>query len=305
MKAVICRSYGPPEVLAVEEVERPVPGEKDVLVRIRASAVNSGDVRVRGLVVGGFLRLVMRLVLGFRGPRRRILGLVLAGVVEEVGAKVTRFRPGDEVFASTGLRFGGHAEYITLPESGTVLHKPRNLSFEESAAILFGGMTALYFLRKGGLDTGKGLRVLIYGASGSVGTAAIQIAAFHGAEVTAVCGPEGMNLGRSLGSHRQVDYTSEAFTRLAEQYDIVFDAVGKTSRRWRRSMLRPGGRELTVGGLDTARETTGQMEELKRMSEGGHFRATIDRVYPLESIREAHRYVDSGRKKGNVVIQMP
>lgn len=302
MNAVVCPAYGPPEVLRLVKLKKPTPKDNEVLVKVMATAVNSGDVRVRGLVVKGFLRIVMRVVLGFTKPRKPVLGTVLSGIVEAVGENVIAFKPGDEVMATTGFRFGAYAGYITLPSTGNMLHKPVNASFEEAAAILFGGMTALYFLQKAGIEDRSGQKVLIYGATGAVGSSAVQIARHYGAIVTAVCSEEGVALATSLGSDEVIIYTQRDFTKLEQRFDIVLDAVGKTKKSDCRSLLLPGGRYLTVGGLDVAKETKAQLAILKQLYEQGELRAVIDKTYPLREIVEAHRYVDTGRKKGNVVI---
>ena len=304
MKAVVCRAYGPPEVLVITQTDKPVPRKGEVLVKIMATAVNSADIRVRGLQVQGWLRLVMRLVLGFTKPRKPVLGTVLAGVVEATGDKVSRFKPGDEVFAITGFRFGTYASYACLPQHGTILHKPAGSTFEEAATILFGGMTALYFLEKAGLLKRQRPRVLVYGATGSVGAAAVEIARYHQARVTSVCSEEGLPLARALGSDDIVVYTRQDFTSIGEQFDIVFDAVGKTSRKACAGLLKAGGRFVTVDGLDTARETQAQMQQLKDMFEQGALHAHIDRTYKLEEIVEAHRYADLGRKKANIAVRV-
>lgn len=304
MKAVLCTRYGPPEVLQLAEIDRPRINDNQVLIRIAATAVNSGDVRVRGLVVQGFLRLVMRVVLGFSKPRKPVLGNVLSGTVEAVGAAATAFRPGDEVFACTGFGFGAYAQYIALPANGTIARKPTNASFEEAAALLFGGTTALYFLQKAGLDRQPGAQVLIFGATGSVGTAAVQLAKHYGATVTAVCSSEGAELARRLGSDAVVDYRQQDVTRLPGQFDVIFDAVGHYPKKEYRHLLARGGRYMTVGGLDVAKETRAQLEQLKQLFEAGQLQAVIDRSYPLEQIEDAHRYVDTGRKKGNVVVRV-
>ena len=304
MKAVICTTYGMPDVLKLMEVEKPKPKDNEVLVKIRATAVNSGDVRVRGLAVNGFLRIVMRFVLGFSKPRKPVLGTVLSGVVEEVGKSVKAFKIGDEVFASTGFRFGAYAEYIALPENSTLMHKPKTASFEEAAAILFGGMTSLYFLHKAGITSKPNQKVLIYGATGSVGTAAVEIAKYYKAHVTSVCGEQGIELANKLGSDAVVIYTQQDFTKLDGRSDIVFDAVGKTSKKDCAGILSQGGRYVTVGGLDVAKETKEQMEFLKELYDRKEMHANIDRTYSLEDIVEAHRYVETGRKKGNVVVKI-
>jgi len=302
MNAVVCLAYGPPEVLHIKKVKKPTPAATEVLVKVMATAVNSGDVRVRGLVVKGLLRIVMRLVLGIRKPRKPILGNVLSGIVEAVGEKVTTYKPGDEIMAVTGFQFGANAEYITLPATGNLSHKPSNASFEEAAAILFGGMTALYFLQKAGIGSRPNQHVLIYGATGSVGTSAVQIARHYGAAVTAVCSEAGAELAKSLGSDEVVIYTKQDFTTLEQKFDIILDAAGKTKKVDCRSLLKTGGRYVTVGGLDVAKETKAQLETLKQLFEQGELSAVIDKVYSLPEIIEAHRYVDTGRKKGNVVI---
>jgi len=302
MKAALCHSYGPPEVLTVAQVPRPRPKTDEMLVRVMASAVNSADVRVRGLEVEGLMKLVMRIVLGFTGPRRPILGTVLSGIVEEVGPKVTAFKPGDEVYAMTGMAFGAHAEYTTLKENGTVALKPKNATHEEAAAIVFGGSTALHFLQKAGVA--EGMRVLVYGAAGAVGTSAIQVAKYHGARVTAVCSRDGMELARSLGADHVIDRNAEDADTSGHTFDIILDAVGRTKRKDFSRCLAKGGKYLTVGGMEVASETREQLHLLSRMFDEGKLRAAIDRTYALDDIIEAHRYVDSGRKKGNLVIHM-
>lgn len=302
MKAIICEKYGPPEVLKLKEVPKPRPKPNEVLVKIMATAVNSSDVRVRGLDVPGFLRIVMRLVLGFTGPRKPILGVVLSGIVETVGAEVTEFKPGDEVYATTGFNFGAYAEYITLPANSTITLKPKKASFEQAAAILFGGATALYFLHKANIETKREQKILIYGASGAVGTAAVQIARHFGAEVTAVCSGENAKLMKTLGATYTIDYTKQDFTKNKKKYDIIFDAVGKKSKKECAESLAQNGQYVTVGGLDTASEGKEQLLFLKELYDAHEYKAVIDKTYPLEEIVEAHRYVDQGKKKGNVVI---
>jgi len=304
MQAVICKKYGTPEVLKIMEIEKPKPKDNEVLVKVMATTVNSGDVRVRGLAVDGFLRIVMRFVLGFTKPRKPILGTIISGVIEKVGKNVKTLKPGDEVFASTGFKFGAYAEYVTLPENGTITHKPQTASFEEAAAILFGGMTAIYFLQKARINSKPNLKVLIYGATGSVGTAAIEIAKHYKANVTSVCSEQGVELAKKLGSDAIVLYTQQDFTKLNDKFDIVFDAVGKTKRQDCKTLLKKDGKYLTVGGLDVAKETKVQMEFLKTLFDNGELSANIDKTYLLGDIIEAHRYVDLGRKKGNVVVRM-
>lgn len=304
MKAIICTKYGGPEVLKLVDVPKPTITDTQVLVKVMATAVNSGDVRTRGLVVPWFLRLVMRLVLGFTKPRQPILGVVLSGVIVAVGSKVTKWNVGDEVFALTGFRFGGHAEYTTLQENGMIALKPRNASFNEAAAIVFGGTTAVYFLEAAGITQKAKPTVLIYGATGAVGTAAIQIAKSHDARVTAVCGEAGVDLVISLGADSVLFYTKDDFTKLPEKFDIVFDAVGKTTKKQCKHLLKTGGVYKTVGGLETAAEKVSQLHYLRELYEAGKYKPVIDRVYPLEEMVAAHTYVDGGTKKGNVVIKV-
>ncbi len=231
MKAVVCERYGPPEVLKLIEVNKPQPKADEVLVKIMATAVNSADVRVRGLVVDGFMRIIMRLVLGIRGPRKPILGTALSGVVESVGKQVKDFKPGNEIFAATGFKFGAYAEYTTLAEKGAMEIKPKKASFSEAAALPFGGGTALYFLQKAGIGTKSGQKILVYGSSGAVGTAAVQISKHFDAHVTAVCSQDGVKLAKSLGADHVIVYSKEKFTKNGERYDIIFDAVGKITKK--------------------------------------------------------------------------
>lgn len=304
MIAVWCERYGPPEVLTLSRRPVPVPRPGELQVRVRATAVNSGDVRVRGLRVDGFLRVVMRIVLGFTGPRKPVLGMVFSGVVDQVGEGVTAFKPGDEVFGSTGFRFGAYAEYLTVPASGTVALKPARASFGEAAAIVFGGMTAIWFLEKAGLRKDAGQRVLIVGATGSVGVAAVEIARLHGARVSAVCGPAGKEMIVRLGVEDIRLYTEGDIARPGDAFDIVFDAIGLADERVCNTWLRPGGKFVTVGGLAVAKETRQQLEQLRDWYDQGLLHAHIDRRYAFADMVEAHRYVDTGRKKGNVVVEV-
>jgi NADPH:quinone reductase-like Zn-dependent oxidoreductase len=303
MKAVICTKYGPPEVLQIKEIEKPAPGDNEVLIKVYATAVTSGDCRCRGFTIPAnfsiLTRLAMRLALGITRPRKPILGLVLAGVVETTGKGATRFKAGDQVFGDTGMRFGAYAGYTCLPENATITIKPANITFEEAAAVPFGGTTALHFLRKGKIRRGQ--NVLIYGASGAVGTSAVQLARYFGAEVTGVCSTVNRELVKSLGARTVIDYTKEDFTKRNERYDIVFDAVGKTSESLCRKALAPGGKFVSVM-KGYAGESTEDLVLLKELVEAGKLQPVIDKCYPLEQIVEAHRYVDQGHKKGNVVI---
>ncbi|GIP38174.1 NADPH:quinone reductase [Paenibacillus sp. J31TS4] len=302
MKAIVCTKYGPPEVLRLAEVPAPAPKAHEVLVKVGATTVASGDLRVRGFNSPLLLWLPMRIVLGLRRPRKPILGVELAGEVVEVGGQVQRFRKGDRVFALTGMQFGAHAEYACLHEDGVAALMPAGASYEEAAALPMGGTTALYFLRKGSIRSGQ--RVLVYGASGAVGTLAVQLAKHFGADVTGVCSTANLELVKALGADRAVDYTKEAFADGRERYDLVFDAVGKLSKAACRKALAPGGAYVTVDGQGIAKVTRDHLMFLKELMEVGAIRPVIDRRYPLEQIPDAHRYVEQGRKRGSVVIQV-
>lgn len=304
MKAIICKKYGPPEVLQIGEVSKPIPKDSEILVKIIATTVNSGDVRVRALRVEGFMKIVMRLVLGFSKPRKPILGTVFAGIVESVGNKVTHFKIGDRVFGATGFKFGTYAEYIAVDEKSAVVMMPHNASFDEAAAIVFGGQTAVYFLEKAGISKRVGLKILIVGGTGAVGSAAIQISKYHGAEITTVCSSDGLPLVRNLGTTHTILYDKEDFTKQTDTFDIIFDAVGKTSKKKCAHLLNESGVYKTVEGFDVASDSKEQLEQLGRLYEDGKYQAVIDRTFTMNEVVEAHRYVDTGRKKGNVVLQI-
>jgi NADPH:quinone reductase-like Zn-dependent oxidoreductase len=315
MRAVVHDSYGPPEVLRLEEVERPFPQEDEVLVRVRATTVNRTDCGWRRAKP-----FFARYFTGIRRPRRRILGMELAGDVEAVGAAVTEFAVGDQVFGVKA--FGAHAELVCVRESAALAHKPAVMSFEEAAAVCDGAIIALACLRRADLQPGR--RVLVYGASGSIGTAAVQLARHFGADVTAVCNTKNLDLVRSLGADRAIDYTREDFTKNGETYDVIFDAVGKHSFRRCRRSLRPGGifLETDLGflwhvpvlallsrrigdkrvTLAIPKYTKQNVLFLKELIEAGEYRAVIDRTYPLEEVVTATRYVETGEKTGNVVL---
>jgi NADPH:quinone reductase-like Zn-dependent oxidoreductase len=319
MRAVVQDRYGPPEVLRIEEVPRPVPGAGDVLIRVRASTVSQTDTHIRRA------NFLWRLLLGWSRPRHRTLGVDLAGVIEAVGRDVTEFKVGDEVFGMVGWRQGAHAEYVTLPETASIAEKPANLTLEEAASICDGAMQALATLRAGAV--GKGTRLVVYGASGSLGTAAVQIAKHLGAHVTGVTSTKNLDLVRSLGADEVIDYTSEDLTTRGPIQDVVIDAVGKYAFFWGRKALKPGGtyvetdfgphrlhtlvmwpasrwlgsRRLRFGAGRRSRTDVLLMKEL---IDAGTYRPVVDRTFPMEQVVEAHRYVEGWHKVGNVVLTL-
>ncbi len=321
MKAIVWTKYGPPDVLQLKEVEKPAPKEDEILIKIYATTVTAGDCEMRSLKFPIYLSLPMRIWIGFRKPRgTTIPGTELAGEIEAAGVDVKLFNEGDQVFGSAGMGFGANAEYICLPEEGAVAVKPANMSYEQAAAVPFGGRDALHFLRKGNIQSGQ--KVLINGAGGSIGTFAIQLAKHFGAEVTAVDSTGKLDMLRAIGADHVVDYTQEDFTQSGQIYDVIFDVVGKMSfSRSERSikqngtylLANPVGSQMVRGPwtrmtrgkkviMETASPTTEDLITLRELIEAGKIKSVIDRTYPLEQTAEAHRYVEKGGKKGNVVI---
>lgn len=307
MKAVICTKYGAPEVLQIQKVKKPLQKDNEVLIKIHATTVHIGDTKIRSFKPGmGFIqdllvKPIMRIMIGFRGPRKKILGMELAGEIETVGKSVTLFKQGNKVFAATELSFGTYAQYICLPENGLIAPLPTNMTYEEAAPVSNGGMTALLILKKANIL--KDQKVLIYGASGSVGTFAVQLAKYFGTHVVGVCSTTNLDMVKSLGADKVMDYTQEDFTKNVENYDIIFDAVGKLSSSQCNKSLKKNGVYLNVltssNGLKLKPD---DLLLLKELIESNKLKTMIDRTYTLEKIVEAHRYVDKGHKKGNVVI---
>jgi len=322
MRAIVYEKYGPPEVLQLKGVEKPTPKDNEVLIRTQVATVTSGDWRVRSLNVPFGFGLIMRLVFGISRPKQPILGSELAGVIETVGKDVSKFTVGDLVFAFSDAAMGCHAEYKCMAEDGAVVPKPSSLTFEEAAALSFGGTTALDFLRRAKLQSGES--VLVNGASGAVGTAAVQLAKHFGAIVTGVCSSANVELVRSLGATHVIDYTQQDFTRNGETYDVIVDTVGTAPFSRSKASLKEGGRllmvlaelpemlrapwvSMTSSKKVIAGPATVRVEDLRflaGLAEAGAFKPVIDRRYTFEQIAEAHRYVDTGRKKGNVIITL-
>ena len=319
MKAVVCTKYGTPDVLQVKEVEKPVPRDNEILVKVHATTVTTGDCRIRSFTLARWFWLPGRIMYGITKPRKEIPGNELSGEIESVGKDVKRFKKGDQVFGiSWGTTFQGTtAEYKCLPEDGMIAIRPASMTDEEAASLPVGGLTALHFLRKGNVQSGQ--KVLIYGASGSVGTFAVQLAKYFGAEITGVCSTTNIEMVRSLGADIVIDYTKEDFTGNGHTYDVIFDTVSKTSFSRCKNSLKQRGNYLTTdwpllqalwtsmaGGKKVIFGMAGKNPEdlnfLKELVEEGKIRSVIDKRYPLEQAAEAHRYVDKGHKKGNVVI---
>ena len=323
MKAIVFQKYGPPDVLQLREVAKPTPKENEVLIRIIAATVTTGDCEIRRFKIAFLFWLPFRIYMGLRKPRgTKISGMELAGEIEAVGKDVELFKEGDQVFAATGAGFGANAEYKCLSSTRTIAFKPANITYEEAAAVPIGGLNALHFLRNGNIQSGQ--KVLIYGSTGSIGTFAVQIAKCFGAEVTAVCSPAGLELVKSLGADYLIDYTKEDFSENGQTYDVIFDTLGKSPfSRSKRSLKKDGiyllanpGLPDMVRGLWTsmtgskkvrfgmAVEKSEDLVYLRELIETGKIKTVIDRTYPLENTAEAHRYVEKGQKMGNVVINV-
>lgn len=322
MKAVVYEKYGPPEVLHVKEVAKPVPKDDEVLVRIHATTVTSADVRIRALRLPTGFGVIAPLIFGFRQPRNPILGVEFAGVIEQVGREVSTFRTGDAVFGIHGAGMSCYAEYKTIKASGPIALKPDDIPFVEAAAIPFGGGTALHFLRQGKVKAGE--KILIIGASGGVGNAAVQLAKSMGAEVTGVCSTSNVELVKALGADHVIDYTQEDFRRSGQTYDVVMETIGVYSFHACKTALKDNGRFLpialgvpdyakmvwtnltdqrkTISGVVT--ENAKDLRTIAEMAAAGSYQVIIDRIWPLDQLPEAHRYVDTGRKRGNVVISL-
>jgi len=308
MKAVVYKKYGPPNVLQVTEMARPHPKDNEVLVKIHAATVTSGDVRLRSSDFPPLFWLPARLIFGLFKPKKKILGHELAGTIEAIGKNVTKFKVGDSIFGTTTmLKTGSYAEYICLPEewkSGVVALKPENLSFQEAAALPIGAMTAMFLLEKASRSLGikKGQKVLVYGASGSVGSYAVQLAKQEGALVTGVSSGPNIEMVKSLGAEKVVDYKKEDYSEGGEKYNIVFDAVGKTTKAKAKKVLNEEGTFVTIKML--TKEKTENLERIKELAEQEKLKPFIDKTFALDEIVSAHEHVDSGRKRGNVVIDI-
>jgi NADPH:quinone reductase-like Zn-dependent oxidoreductase len=320
MKAVICKKWGSPDMLLYKDMPKPVPKNKDILIKVHAATVTMGDCEFRSLKVPIYYKFFIRLVFGFRGPRRKILGQELSGEVVSVGKDVTKFSKGDEIFAHTGLRLGGYGEYACLPEKGLIAKKPTNMTFEEAATVPLGGFESLHLLRKGNIQ--KGHKVLINGAGGSIGTYGVQLAKYFGGKVTAVDSTKKLDMLKSIGADHVIDYTKEDFTKRDEMYDVIFDVFSRGPFSGHINSLNDGGILLTANALKsrTVREKGKSKKEskrvigyqsdykaedlvyLKRLIEEGKLKSVIDRCYPLAQTADAHRYVETGQKIGNVVI---
>ncbi|NVM43416.1 MAG: NAD(P)-dependent alcohol dehydrogenase [Candidatus Lokiarchaeota archaeon] len=317
MKAIVCTKYGPPEVLQLKEVIRPTPKDNEVLIRIYGTTVTAGDTEIRDLKFSFWMRLLMRLGFGIIRPRKKILGQELSGVIESVGKEVKLFNEGDQIFASSAFKFGAYAEYICLPSKYVITKKPKNMSYEEAAAVVTGGINALWYLRKANIQSGQ--KVLIRGGSGTIGTYAIQLAKYYGAEVTAIGNTNGSEMMKSLGADKVMDYTKDDFAQSSETYDVIFDVIGKSSfSNFVRSLKENGiyllantgtrkVRKLLKSGQKViiGRSLTYETEDLvflRELIEAGKLKTAIGKRYSLEQIPEAHRDIEKGGKTGNIVV---
>jgi NADPH:quinone reductase-like Zn-dependent oxidoreductase len=309
MKAIICTKYGPPEVLQIKEVEKPTPKDNEVLIKIYATAVTASDIFIRSSQLPIQFLIPMRLMLGLTKPRKPIIGLVLAGEIESIGKNVKRFKTGDQIYGLTGFGLGAYAEYKCMQETnsthGCLAIKPINISYEEATVVIYGGLLAFQYMEKGNIQHGQ--KVLIYGASGTTGTTAIQLARYLGAEVTGVCSTTNLELVKSLGADAVIDYTKEDTLSLGVQYDFILDAVGKikTSKLKEacKKALAPRGKYVSIDDGKLMSDSK-RLALIKELVEAGHIKPVIDRCYPFEEIVEAHRYVGNGHKKGGVVIKV-
>lgn len=304
MKAAICTKYGAPDVIKIREMQKPSPKDNEVLIQIITTTVQTGDCKMLNLPAVNYqpaLKFLMRLIMGYNKPKKAIFGTELFGKIESVGKKVTKHKVGDEVIVMTDTEMGAHAEYITWPEGKLIIKKPDNATPEQAAALSFGGTTALYFLRKATVH--KGQKIMVYGASGTVGTSAIQLAKYFGAVVTGVCGSNNIELVKSIGADYVIDYTKVNIVNENIQYDIIFDAVGKYPKKECKNILKPNGKYITVlNGLVMGKQK--DLELLKSIMEQNKYLPIIDKCYKLEEIVEAYKYVETEHKKGNVIIRL-
>jgi NADPH:quinone reductase-like Zn-dependent oxidoreductase len=309
MKVAICTKYGDPEVIKIEEIQKPTPKDHEILIHIITTTVQTGDCKLRDLIgvnasktnYNPVVKFIMRVMMGYNKPRNPIFGTELCGKIESIGKKVTKHKIGDEVIVMTDVKMGAHAEYIVWPEGKLLINKPNNITSEQAAALSFGGTAALYFLKKTNIQNGQ--TILINGASGAVGSSAVQIAKYFGAVVTGVCGTNNIELVKSIGADFVVDYTKEDIGNNKIQYDIIFDAVGKTSKGNCKKILKPNGKYITVlSGIVMGKQE--DLNFLKNLIEQNKYMVVIDKCYNLEEIIEAYKYVESGHKKGNVIIKL-